>query len=111
MVSGIALGFYGRIAGTLQMVTSTQKYSAFLEGPGDLSEIKSVIIDVTAGLSRGQATAGLAGIGLWISLSGIAVFLMSKRQRWNRLLTESQYSEDNDTELSGQGTRDVRLEI
>ena len=101
MVCGIALGFYGRIASTLQMSASTQKYSTFLEEAGDLTDIKSATKDVTSGLSRGQATAGLAGIGFWIFLSGIAVFNISRRQRWNRLLTENPYSAENNTEQAG----------
>jgi len=102
MASGIALGFYGSIASTIQLSASTQDFSAFLEGSGDLSEIKNATKDVSSGLSRGQATAGLSKIGFWIFISGTAVFMISRRQRWNRLLMENQDSANNETE-SGKG--------
>ena len=101
MVSGIALGFYGSIAGALQMSASTQKFSIFLEGANDLSEIQSVLKDVSSGLSKGLATTGLAGTGFWSFLSGIAVFVISRRQRWNKALTENPDSTEYDTEQAG----------
>ena len=103
MASGIALGFYGSIASRLQMSASTQKFSAFLEGAGDLSEIKGATKAVSSGLSRGLATSALSGTGFWIFLSGTAVFMISRRQRWNRLLMESQDSAENETEQAGPG--------
>ena len=103
MASGIALGFYGSIASTVQLSASTQNFSAFLERSGDLSEIKNATKNVSSGLSRGQATAGLSKIGFWIFLSGTAVFMISRRQRWNTLIAERQDSSENETEQSGPG--------
>jgi hypothetical protein len=81
IIVGVSICIFGLIACTLQISASTQFLASYLERAGELSEIQSVLRKVTAGLSQGQFTVRLAGIGFMTLLSGIWVYIFSRRKQ------------------------------
>ena len=96
MVAGIGLGFYGRIVGPRIISGASQRYSGNRDASDTLTGVKDLVGNITKDMERGQKALQLEGIGQWWFFSGLGIFIVSRRQRWNMSLQ----SEEADQEKS-----------
>ena len=82
MVAGIAQGFYGRLASSRLTLRATQEYSSQNETE-TVSEAKTIVQNITKTTAKYQKALQLEGLGEWWFFSGLAVFIISRRSKWN----------------------------
>ena len=90
MIAGIACGLYGSISSTQHISSGLDSFNGYLNSNEGLSGIQDAIKQTTAQISKGQNTVRLTGIGHWLFLSGLGVFVVARRQRWNSSLHDNQ---------------------
>jgi hypothetical protein len=83
MILGIIMGLQGCIQSTATIAEATEIFSEYMQGAAELSEIKMAIGKVNYAVSQGISSIRLAGIGFWVFISGIALFTIFRRRRWN----------------------------
>ena len=83
MISGICLGFYGRIVGPRTISKASQSYSSN-RGASDVNtDVKDLVKSVVMNIERGQKAFQLEGIGQWWFFTGLGIFVVSRRSKWN----------------------------
>lgn len=95
MIAGIACGFYGIISGTQHLSSGLDTYNEYLNSGEGLSGIQDAIKRSSARISKGQNTIRLAGLGHWLFLSGLGVFVVARRQRWNSTFHDDQNANES----------------
>jgi|BioPla2DNA2_1021312.scaffolds.fasta_scaffold89781_2 hypothetical protein len=90
MVAGIGLGFYGRIFGPRIMSSTTHRYYGNQEQSNTLKDVKYLVENITNDMTRAQKALQLEGLGKWWFFTGLGIFVVSKRSKWNADLQDGQ---------------------
>ena len=95
MVAGIGLGFYGRIFGPRIMSSATHRYYGNQDESDTLKAVKDLVGNITNDMKRAQKALQLEGIGQWWFFTGLGIFVVSRRSKWNANLQREESDQDN----------------
>jgi len=81
MFTGLALGFFGDIAGRTARSAAMDGLRKGVETSESVEQLMHALCDCSSQLASALRIQGIAGIGFWTFLLGIAVFTVAARRK------------------------------